>query len=123
MGCGASASEANNTQDPLKIEPAELNDTNTPKDKAQDTKNSSSLKRSASMNKSQVKNSPVKESKKSPKKTSTKSLPKDDQMRAMNTTKTSNISQNSSQKNTNKISPSKVKLDIHREVRENEEED
>lgn len=43
----------------------------------------------------------------------------------MNTTKTSNLSHISSQINNNnpKISPSKVKLDIHREVRENEEED
>ena len=43
----------------------------------------------------------------------------------MNTTKTSNMSRSSSQKNAMnpKISPSKVKLDIHKEARENEEED
>lgn len=55
---------------------------------------------------------------------STKSLSKDDRQR-MNTTKTSNISQNSSQKiNKNeKISPSKVKLDVHKEALENEEDE
>jgi hypothetical protein len=40
----------------------------------------------------------------------------------MVTTKTSNMSQDSNQKNQH-TSPSKVKLDIHNEVRENEEED
>ena len=44
----------------------------------------------------------------------------------MDSTKTTNLSRNSSQKNmksNSQISPSKVKLDIHKEVRENEEED
>jgi hypothetical protein len=40
----------------------------------------------------------------------------------MVTTKTSNMSQDSNKKNQH-TSPSKVKLDIHNEVRENEEED
>ena len=40
----------------------------------------------------------------------------------MVTTKTSNMSQDSNQKNQH-TSPSKVKLDIQKEVRENEEEE
>lgn len=41
----------------------------------------------------------------------------------MSTTRTTTLSQNESQKNGPKVSPSKVKLDIHKEAGENEEED
>lgn len=49
---------------------------------------------------------------------STKSLPKEDKSKGMVTTKTSNLSQDSSKKN-DQTSPSKVKLDINKEIREN----
>lgn len=126
MGCGASTTE-DNAHASQQVQPALITHHQpqpspaklSPDPKDKQLKKSPSLTKSPALNKSSsMKGSGVRNSQAElNSRPSTKSLAKEEKGRAMSTTKGSNMSQSSSQKNNNKISPSKVRLDIHKEVR------